>query len=176
MRIRVRRDGDLPSLGRLLTAVHATDRYPVNLPEDAVAFLKVPDALGAWVAVDGGAVVGHVLLRPRTSAPVMALAQRATGYPPERLVVVGRLLVAPGTRRRGIGRALPERAAERALALGRWPVLDVVRDQRAGIALYERAGWQRAGEVTVTFGGERTFEELVFLGPPPDRRQRSGAR
>lgn len=165
MRIRPRHDPDLGACATLLTAVHAADGYPVNLPHDPVAFLAPPDTLGAWVAEDGGRLVGHVALRSRTSAPVMAAAAAAAEVGAERLAVVARLLVSPESRRRGVGRALLEAAARRALELGRRPVLDVVRSHTAAVALYDREGWDRAGEVEVTFPSGQTVKELVFLAP-----------
>lgn len=162
--VRPRVDADLPPCRRMLEAVHEADGYPVNMPEDPVAFLTVAGALGAWVAEHDDGIVGHVLLRRATSAPVMALASAASARAAEELAVVARLLVAPWARRRGIGGLLLARAAAEAVALGRQPVLDVVKGSEAAIALYERSGWHRAGEVRVTFAG-RQFDELVYLAP-----------
>jgi GNAT superfamily N-acetyltransferase len=165
MRIRPRDDADIAACVDLLAAVHAADGYPVNLPADPKTFLVTPDMLGAWIAEDGENVVGHVALRPRTSAGVMEKAAAAAGVGAERLAVVARLLVAPGARRRGVGWALLGAAARRASELGRHPVLDVVKGHAAAVALYDRAGWRRAGEVQVTFPTGQTVNELVFVAP-----------
>lgn len=163
--IRPRRDSDIEACVRVLDAVQRLDGYPARRPDDRAGFLAVPDALGAWVAEDGGEVVGHVVLRERTSPPVMALAVERTGLAPARLAVVGRLLVAPSARRRGFGRGLLEAAVARAADLGRCPVLDVVREHLAAVALYEHAGWRRLGEVSVTWSNGRGADEVVYAAP-----------
>jgi len=151
----------------MLRHVHEADGYPLHLPEDPSAFVAVPDALGAWVAVADGVLAGHVVLRPAVNPSVMALASAATGLPETRLAVVGRLFVAPWARRRGVGGALLARAAVEALDLGRRPVLDVVTKDTAAIALYRREGWVEAGSVQTSFRSGETVDELVFLGPSP---------
>jgi GNAT superfamily N-acetyltransferase len=172
MRIRPRQVVDLGACVQLLAAVHAADGYPVNLPEDPATFLASPELLGAWVAEEEGSgeLLGHVALRPRTSEAVMERAVAASGMEAGRLAVVARLLVAPAARRRGVGRELLEVACRRAAELGRHPVLDVVTDHAAAVALYDRAGWRRAGQVRVTFANGQTVDELVFIGPGPSRR------
>lgn len=171
--VRPRDDGDLADCVSLLHDVHDEDGYPLHLPDDPVSFLAVPDALGAWVALADGVVVGHVLLRPAANPKMMAIASRATGLPEARLAVVGRLFVAPSARRRGAGHALLRRAATEALELGRRPVLDVVSHRaQAATALYESEGWRKAGTVQVTFRSGETVDELVYVGPAggPARR------
>jgi GNAT superfamily N-acetyltransferase len=146
--------------------VHHLDGYPAYLPDgDLPGFLVSDDALGAWVMELDGDVVGHVALHPRTSRPVLELASTSLRLPAERLAVIARLLVAPDARRRGIGRALLDVAAGEARSRGLWPVLDVLTDSAAAIALYEDCGWERAGDVRVSFRDGTTFEEAVFLGP-----------
>jgi GNAT superfamily N-acetyltransferase len=142
------------------------DGYPVHLPAgDYLGFLVSDEALGTWVSEEDGVIIGHVALHRRSSAPVLDLASRALGLPADRLGVVARLMVDPGHRGRGIGRALLETATDASWERGLWPVLDVVADSAGAIALYERCGWTRAGEVTVTFRSGPTLEEAVFLGP-----------
>jgi GNAT superfamily N-acetyltransferase len=87
------------------------------------------------------------------------------GLPVESLAVIARLLVAPCVRRKGVGQALLEVAANEARSRGLWPVLDVVSSSTAAIALYEKCGWRRAGDVSVALPDGATFEEAVFLGP-----------
>lgn len=163
--LRPRADGDLSSCVSLLRAVHDADGYPVHLPEDPASFLTVPDSLGAWVALGDGEVIGHVLLRPAMNAKAMAVACGATGLPEERLAVVARLFVSPRARRSGVGRALLARSAHEAWVRRRQPVLDVVGDATAAVALYEREGWRKAGSVQVTFSSGTTVDELVYVGP-----------
>lgn len=171
MHVRQRRESDLPACVRVAAAVRDLDGYPVNLPGgDYLRFLASDEALGAWVAEEDGVLVGHVALHRRSSAPVLDLASRALGLSADRLAVVARLMVEPSRRGNGIGRALLEIATDGSWERGLWPVLDVVGDA-AAIALYERCGWTRAGEVTVTFGSGVTVDEVVFLGPA---RRRGG--
>ncbi len=58
-------------------------------------------------------------------------------------------------------------AAADAAARGLHPVLDVDTGLTAAIALYESAGWTRAGEITVRFRDGNTLNEYVYLGPRP---------
>ena len=62
MRIRPRAVEDLASCVELARVVHELDGYPVYLPTDLGSFLAPPDALGAWVAVREGVIIGHVAL------------------------------------------------------------------------------------------------------------------
>jgi len=166
--IRRRGPADLTACTALLLAVHASDGYPVNLPAVPAAFLDLPGLLGAWVATRArprAGIVGHVVLRARTVDPVMTVAGAATCLVTDRLAVVARLVVAPDARGLGIGRALLDAAVAEAHALGRRPVLDVVKGSDAAISLYERAGWQLCGETRVTYA-TGTFDELVYVGPP----------
>jgi ribosomal protein S18 acetylase RimI-like enzyme len=165
--IRPRTDADVSSCERLAREVHSRDGYPAYLPgDDLVAFLVTPGALRAWVAEGPDGVAGHVALHPRSSAAVMASASERLGAPPERLAVVARLLVGPGARGQGIGRLLLETASYDAVARGLWPVLDVAKDLRSAIALYESCGWVRVGEVTVRLPDGRDLEEFVYVAPP----------
>ncbi len=134
--------------------------------DDLAAFLVTAGALGAWVAALPRGVAGHVALHPRSSDVVMARASERVGAPPERLAVVARLLVGPDSRGQGIGRLLLRAASEEAVARGLWPVLDVAKELRRAIALYESCGWVRVGEVTVRLPDGRDLEEFVYVAPP----------
>ena len=75
--------------------------------------------------------------------------------------ILGRLFVDPAARGTGAGRALLRAATGAA----RGPlVLDVLKTYGPAIALYEREGWQRVGELVRELRGRR-FEEWVYLGP-----------
>ncbi len=65
----------------------------------------------------------------------------------------------------GVGRTLLERAATEATAKGLYPILDVANQMQSAVALYERSGWVRAGEVSAEFAGGTSLEELVYLAP-----------
>ncbi len=164
MEVRARTETDLADCRRLAEDVHEQDGYPVYVPDDLLSFIAAPDAMAAWVAVQGSEVVGHVVLRPGTFGAVIDLAVRMTGLPATSLGVVARLLVSPNVRRLGVGRSLLDVAARYAMQLGLRPILDVVDRHESAIKLYERSGWTRAGEVTVNFG-PHVVKEFVFIGP-----------
>jgi GNAT superfamily N-acetyltransferase len=165
--VRLRVDSDLAACVRIAEQVHCRDGYPVYLPDSLRQFLASPDALAAWVAEEDGEIVGHVALHERSSEAVLALAGETLNLAPDGLAVIARLLVAPEERGRGIGRLLLDTAAGEAQRRGLWPILDVVTTHTDAVRLYEKAGWRRAGHVTVTFGNGNELEEIVFLGPDP---------
>jgi GNAT superfamily N-acetyltransferase len=165
--VRERIEADLDDCVAMAHVVHQLDRYPMFLPIDLRRFISAPDALVAWVAEDEGQVIGHVALRPSSSAAVLAMAVEVLRVPPDRLGVVARLLVSPARRRQGVARSLLEVACEEAHRRGLWPILDVVTYQQAAIALYEKCGWRRAGQVTSRYGDDVVLDEFVYVGPQP---------
>lgn len=172
-RVRRRSDDDLPALRRLADEVLRLDGYPPRRPQDLGRFMAAPDALAAFVAVRDGQVVGHVCVSPSGSPEVLDLARRALRVPEQRLAVVARLLVSPAHRRDGVAGALLAEAEEEAARLGLIPVLDVATHFAAAIALYERSGWRRLGQVSVAFPGAEPLDEHVYVGPlglPADGR------
>lgn len=165
MLIRPRAPDDLAACEALAHRVHAGDGYPPRLPRDLHTFVESPGALASWVAIEEGAVVGHVALNATSSAEVMAAATAALHTDAGRLGVVARLLVSPTARRRGIGGALLRTACHGAWALDRRPILDVATHFAPAIALYERGGWERIAEVTVPLGGTDPLLEYVYAHP-----------
>jgi ribosomal protein S18 acetylase RimI-like enzyme len=163
--VRDRSAADLPACVALAEQVHGSDGYPAYLPGDMEGFLASEHALGAWVAEVAGSVAGHVALHRRAAPGVMELARAATGLSDDGLAVVARLLVAPAARRVGAGRALLRHAAREAAARGRRPLLDVMHEYAAAVALYEAEGWQPIGSVTLVLAGN-VLRERVYLGPP----------
>jgi len=167
--------------------VHSRDRYPRFLPADVARFLNPSGQFGCWVADLDGEVVGHVALVARGLPATMEIAAGALGSPADRLAVVARLFVSPRARGLGVGRLLLSTVTAEARSRGLHPVLDVDTELSAAIALYESAGWTRAGQLTVrwtdpesdpdpagrtgagrgTVGrpAERTLTEYVYLGP-----------
>jgi GNAT superfamily N-acetyltransferase len=113
-------------------------------PDDPVRWLSPCGLLGAWVADEGGRVIGQVDLRAGEADGSAEVWSRVTGLTPERLALVGRFFVSPERRGRGVGQALLDTACVAAAAHGRHPALDVVETNKAAIALYERRGWRRA--------------------------------
>ena len=169
--LRPRTDDDLDACELLAREVHDVDGYPPRFADDLRHFVSASGALAAWVAAWDGAIVGHVALQPTSSPAVMALAGEATGRASDRLGVVARLLVAPAHRRKGLGGALLDVAAQAAHERGRWPILDVATHFDAAIGLYERSGWICAGRVSVAFRDAEPLAEYVYIGPTPGRAQ-----
>jgi GNAT superfamily N-acetyltransferase len=169
--LRARTDADLDGCVEMARVVHQLDGYPVNLPSDLRAFIASSDAIGAWVAVRHGALVGHVALHRRTASEVMALAGHSVKRPSNGLGVVARLLVSPDARREGVGRSLLQKASDECATRGLSPILDVVTSHRAAIKLYEAAGWVRAGEVISHFDDGTSLHEFVYVLPPPHSDQ-----
>lgn len=165
--IRERLPDDGAALEAIAIETHTHDGYPKYLPGDLRSFIVDPGALMAWVAEVDGAVVGHVALHPRSVQAVMNIALGATGLREDQVAVVARLLVSPSARGMGIGRALLEHATSAAVRLGRRAILDVVDEHLAAIALYERAGWTRVGQVDWNLPDGRPLREFVYISPGP---------
>jgi GNAT superfamily N-acetyltransferase len=163
--IRNRSTSDGEALEAIALETHQLDRYPMYLPQDLRSFIVNEDALGAWVAADDNEVLGHVALHPSSAKEVVDVAMLATGVAEDKIAVVARLLVAPAARRRGIGRALLEKATQEAAQRGRRAMLDVVEDHVAAIELYESCGWTRAGRVDWALPGNLPLREFVYLAP-----------
>jgi GNAT superfamily N-acetyltransferase len=163
--IRPRAGDDMDALVELAATVQVADGYPGRRPLDLAAFLAASDAMGAWVAERQGAIVGHVALH-RTSLPVvMERAAAHLGRPASELAVVARLIVDPGSRRAGVGRALLTAAADEARRRGRHPILDVVTAYDAAVRLYEACGWHSTGEVEMRFRDGTTLQSFVYVAP-----------
>jgi len=150
--------------------VKGVDGYPPRGPIDLASFLAPPQELAAWVAEDDG-VVGHVALHRTGASVTMALAARHTRKQPDELVVVARVLVSPPARCRGVGHALLDAAVAEGWGRGLHPILDVATQLRHAVTLYESAGWDRAGEVTIHLDDEPSLDCFVYVAPTVvDRR------
>ena len=175
--IRQRRDSDLARLATLLEQTRSIDAYPPHWPGAAADLVASVADLGAWVVEDGdGGLAGHVCLHEWTGRSAMAVAMEWTGTPADRLCVVSRLFTDPRRRRRGLGQRLLAQATAEAHALGRRPILDVWDRLPNAIALYEAAGWHRAGAAVIEFRSGCTdlcvhdgsgINSLVYVGPAP---------
>lgn len=141
--IRRRRDDDLKACVEALATVHEADRYPAQWPADPGGWLTPDGLIGAWVAVEGPDVLGHVAL----TSTGQDLAADA-GVPADQLASVARLFATASARRRGVARALVATASAAAAAEGLRLVLEVEDGGGAAIALYERTGWRHAGTRT----------------------------
>ncbi|HEY8081050.1 MAG TPA: GNAT family N-acetyltransferase [Acidimicrobiales bacterium] len=165
--IRPRREGDMAACASIARELRDVDGYPAFLPDDDFgAFLAPENALGAWVALLAGDVVGHVAIRSSSAPSATELITDKLGLDASRVAFVSRLMVVPRARRQGIARSLLETAAQDIRGRGLVAVLDVLVRDAAAIALYEAAGWTRLGETRFT--SRRTgqvFDEVVFLAP-----------
>ncbi len=148
MPIRPRVPEDLPGCVAVLRRVHEESGYPASWPRDPAGWLTPAGLEAAWVAVHGDSIVGHAtLVRGITASCLLD----ATGRDANELGGVARLYVDPAARRAGRARELLEAATGYAVAHGLQPVLDVVDDGLAAIALYEGAGWQLVGTELATW-------------------------
>ncbi|WP_228034216.1 GNAT family N-acetyltransferase [Streptomyces spongiae] len=164
--IQPRADDHMQGCVQALATVHAADRYPVDWPVDPEGWLTPRSMLDAWVAVDGSAVLGHLVL----ARPGEALAL-AVGLPSQRLVSVARLFVSAGARRRGVAARLLDKAIDVAEADGLRPVLEVEAGATAAINLYERAGWRYVGSSAadwITADG-RVAQMHSYIAPSGDQ-------
>jgi GNAT superfamily N-acetyltransferase len=162
--IRARAERDLDGCAALAAAVKRRDGYPPHLPTDLRQFVAGIDVVEAWVAEVDGEVVGHVGLHRTTSEEVIEMACRELGVEPAALGVVARLFVAPARRGEGVGGQLLAAAASAATVRGLRPILDVGTMFTPAIALYEKHGWTRIGQVTVPFR-DLDLHEFVYVGP-----------
>ena len=161
--VRLRTSSDLDELVDLAGRVRAVDDYPLFLPKEGLRrFLTDPSPLAAWVAEDGGRIVGHIATNPHSHRAVMDLVCSA-GIDCE-VGIIARLLVDPGSRRQGTGAKLLDQARSHLVSQGLAPVLDVVKSALPAVSLYRSTGWIEIGEVTFEIPG-RTISELVFLAP-----------
>lgn len=156
----------MPGVVALMDLTHRHDGYP-RYRHDWNVFLASPSETAAWVAELDGEIVGHVAVHQAPDEPTFALAQQATGRPPERLAVLARLMISPRARRRGLARRLIEMATayadERDLRL----VLDVLPETADAIELYERLGWRRLGELILPLDDWPDLQLWVYVSPEP---------
>jgi ribosomal protein S18 acetylase RimI-like enzyme len=138
--VRARDEGDLAACVAVLSAVHRADGYPTIWPDDPASWLGTDAECRAWVAEREGRIVGHVaLVRPAADDVAPTLLRHGSA------VVVSRLFVDPAARGLRVGARLLARATDAAHARGTLTVLDVVTNDTAAIALYERLGWTFLG-------------------------------
>ncbi|MDO9378200.1 MAG: GNAT family N-acetyltransferase [Nocardioidaceae bacterium] len=144
-RVRARRDDDLGPLVAILGRTHRLDAYPVRAARVDAAWL-VEHVLVAWVVELDGFVAGHVALQ---DGGVDVLE-------------VVRLFVDPDARGHGLGGALLDVVDGHARQVGATLTLDVVDDDRAAIALYERRGWRRTGSRTADWSAPDAAPPVVL--------------
>jgi GNAT superfamily N-acetyltransferase len=168
MLIRARQPEDLDGCVAVLRRVYATTGYPSGWPRDPARWLSPADQVAAWVAEDDGLLAGHIALVQGVRTECLL---RAAGRDASELGGIARLFVDPAAMRRGLARALLAAAVGHARARGLQPVLDVVDDDEAAIALYEASGWKLAGITTATWvtpAGIAPTLRCYVASPAPD--------
>jgi GNAT superfamily N-acetyltransferase len=131
---------------------------PPLAPERARAF---------WRQVASDVALGkRLLLAAWSDGEMVGTVQLDLGMPenqPHR-AELAKLLVHPEARRRGIGRALMQRAEQAAQRVGRsLLVLDTVAGD-AGDALYRSLGWQEAGRIPgYALGANRQLQDTLYF-------------
>ena len=171
MTIRERTLTDVDELVHLARAVPISDRYPIHVPHgDFAAFLISSEAIAGWVTVVDGSIGGHVALHIRSTPTAVDLAASSLQVDTTQLAFVARLLVAPTSRGRGLGRQLLDVAAAEARHRDLVAVLDVVTTARSAIDLYEHARWTRLGAASFTLSDGTEIAEYVYAAPEHDDR------
>ena len=150
VRVRPRNGTDLELCVRGLAAVFQDGGYPTNWPADPGGWLTPHGIIGAWVAsTEELPVAGHLLLLGRSDGAAE----------------VSRLFVAPAARRHGVAQSLLGRAIDWATAHELDLELEVTDGSGAARALYEQAGFHRAGtgiaSWTTADGGPVTVHRYV---------------
>ncbi len=133
-------------------ALHALHRAAFEQPWSAAEIERLMRIMGGFaVLAEGEAAQGFILARTvADEAEILTLA------------------VAPAFRRKGVGRALVEAAAAEAQRRGAKTLfLEVATDNPGAIALYEDAGFSRAGLRRAYYArpGARPADALVLRRP-----------
>ncbi|WP_243762843.1 GNAT family N-acetyltransferase [Allobranchiibius sp. CTAmp26] len=147
IRIRARREGDLPALESVLAAQQPTSRYPLRwpLPFPVREFIVRPDELVAMVAEEAGRVVGHVSVTSVLPGELGEAWAVGAGRHIDQLACLSVLFVDHAVRGRRIGGALMDAAEGWIFARGRTAVLDVVTANERPLAVYRHRGWREIG-------------------------------
>lgn len=175
LRVRPRREADLPALLTILARQQAETSYPFSWPPPypAEQFVVRPLELAAWVAELDGEVVGHVALHAAEDDELGRIAAEAHGVDVERLRCVAVLFADLRLAGRGVGSALLATATEHALAGGGAPVLDVVAEHEGPVGLYVRRGWEVVGRFRPDWLPDDLEPVLVMVLPRTDAISRS---
>lgn len=164
--IRARRDEDLPALAAVLVRVHAQDGYPVEGVADPEGWLRHPNELQSWTAVEGDRAIGQITLTRAVSDDDAARTwQEHTGGDIEQLAIPVRLFVDPDHRGSGAGRLLMEATLDLARSKGFTIAFDVMLKDRAAIRLYERLGAVYIASLTHHYGDGLTEPAAVYTVP-----------
>ncbi len=178
LRIRPRRDDDLPVLAEILERQQPVSHYPLQwpLPYPTDRFIRRRSELAAWVAELDERVAGHVALHAAEDDELGRLWSRAQRLPVSSLRCVGVLYVDSALARRGVGSALLTTATDHALAHGGAPVLDVVAERAGPIELYRRHGWREIGRFRPDWLPAEAAPVVVMILPRPGGTEVSSTR
>jgi ribosomal protein S18 acetylase RimI-like enzyme len=154
---------DAPACVEGLRETNVVDHYPLVWPDDPAAWLQPHGTLESWVATDGNAVTGHVVLRSAAGHADAPHFAAATGLDEADHGLIARLWVRPCFQGRGIGRELLGAAADAAQQRGLHPVLDVMAESVAAVALYESLGWRRVGSRPFTFSNGTVWTMYYYV-------------
>ncbi|MEU8752374.1 GNAT family N-acetyltransferase [Streptomyces chartreusis] len=165
MNVRPFEEADLPGAAAALIEVHGTDGYPVEGVDQPVSWLRSADVLAAWIAEQGGKVIGHVaLMRPHGEDAVSMWIQQS-GDSEDHVAVLARLFVIKEARKHAVGEKLMKAAMDYARSRSLRLVLDVMTKDAAAIRLYERLGWVKIGEASHRYGDDQQIDAICFVSP-----------
>ncbi|KAI1876728.1 uncharacterized protein JN550_000800 [Neoarthrinium moseri] len=164
--IRPRQASDIPALVEALQDVYNSDGYPVEGTSTALTFLSPPGLLEAWVAVQEGVVVGHIVViagEKGNQAPVQAWTEFGEGGKVEQTVVVARFFVRELARGTGLGRGLVDATCAWAKENDMRIVMNVLSHNVGAMKLYEKAGFRIIGKgIHVNPQGQR-FPQYFYV-------------
>ncbi|MFK0171138.1 GNAT family N-acetyltransferase [Streptomyces sp. NPDC090306] len=158
-------DDDLAGAAEALTAVHASDGYPVEGIDDPKAWIRSADVLAAWVAEADGQIVGHVSVMRAYGEDAVAFWTEQSGEPATHVAVLARLFVVREARKQALGERLVQAAVSHARAHGLRLVLDVMTKDRSAMRLYERLGWREIGRASHRYGADQSIDAVCYVSP-----------
>jgi GNAT superfamily N-acetyltransferase len=143
-------------------AMFQAAEYPPGLNgAQRLAWLSRYPARAAWVAMRGSDLLGHVAVADVQGGAAKLAWERARPEWAGKMLVVGRLFIAPAARGQGLGRRLLTTAADDIHRFNCLPVMTVpAQDWPAAHALCAAAGFRPVP------GGD-TEQLVACVGPPP---------
>lgn len=131
---------------------------------DPEGWLRHPNELQSWTAIEGDERIGQITLTSATPDDDATRAwQEKTGGDIDRLAIPVRLFVDTEHQGSGAGRLLMETAVDYARARGLGIAFDVMLKDRAAIRLYERLGAERVADLTHHYGQDRPERAAVYF-------------
>ena len=140
--IRPAKPSDIPAITRIYAeaVTHGTASFELTAPDEAEMARRMNELTAKGfpyiVAESGGELLGYAYVGPFRTRPAY------------RLTVENSVYVAPGSHRRGVGRALLAALIEASEKTGHRQMIAVIGDstqQQASIALHAAAGFKHVG-------------------------------